>query len=269
MTAQPLHPLVELMRRYCYAYTASHDFRVCGEIMVPGYRLCMGPHRIAGRDDGYRPAVQRQFDQFPGLGFVVHELITTGDRLAMRFSEHGRSRYRGTTAVWEGISTYRWDGQRLTECWVEQDYYARRRQLTEGTPNPIAAPGMDPWSVVPVGPDPDAEAAVAAWLRDGDLAAAPQATLDDHWCASPEHVALEGVTTTIDDIFGAGQNVAFHVTRRGRYHGGLHTVPPDDACGRTVTSYASGLARVSDGKVAQVRVITDRLGTLKSLTKAA
>ena len=128
--------------------------------MVEDYTLHMGPHRVVGRDGNYRRAAERQFGQYPGLGFTVHDLLTNGDRIALRFSEHGRSARMGSCAVWGGISTYRWDGERLTECWVEQDYYARRRQLDAGISNPVEPPAIDPWSSGPEAAEANCEAAV-------------------------------------------------------------------------------------------------------------
>jgi predicted ester cyclase len=101
------------MRRYSYAYTASHDFSVLDELMVPDYELWMGDSRVTGREENYRPATARVYEEFPGLGFVVHELLCSGERIALRFSEHGRSVTRGGSASWSGISLYRWDGKRL------------------------------------------------------------------------------------------------------------------------------------------------------------
>src|SRR2546430_12055290 len=123
-------PFVALMRRYCIDYTARHDLSVCDDIMVPGYTLHMGVHHLAGRDEAYKPAAAAQFRQFPGLCLTVNEIICSGDRLALRFTEHGASaRHDGARAAWAGVGLYRWDGQRLLENYVEQDYFGRRRQL--------------------------------------------------------------------------------------------------------------------------------------------
>ena len=126
-----VHPLLQLMRDYAFAYTANHDFDVCPTIMIEEYELRMGAHRIVGRDGAYRDATQRQYDQYPGLGFTVHDIVTNGERVALRFSEHGHSIFQEADSVWGGVSLYRWDGSRLTSCLVEQDYFARRRQLTD------------------------------------------------------------------------------------------------------------------------------------------
>ena len=109
-----VEPFVALMRRYCIDYTARHDLSVCDDIMVPGYTLHMGVHHLAGRDEAYKPAAAAQFRQFPGLCLTVNEIICSGDRLALRFTEHGASaRHDGARAAWGGVGVYRWDGQRL------------------------------------------------------------------------------------------------------------------------------------------------------------
>jgi hypothetical protein len=134
-------PFVALMRRYVVDYTNRHDTSVCPDLMEPDYTLRMGPHVVSGRDDAYIPAAQKQFVQFPGLGLTVHEIVTDGRRLAMRFSEHGASvRHGGAVASWSGIGLYRWNGTRLVDNSVEQDYLARRRQLAGGPPAAVAAP---------------------------------------------------------------------------------------------------------------------------------
>ena len=161
-------PFVALMRRYCIDYTARHDLSVCDDIMVPGYTLHMGVHHLAGRDEAYKPAAAAQFRQFPGLCLTVNEIICSGDRLALRFTEHGASaRHDGARAAWGGVGLYRWDGQRLLENYVEQDYLARRRQLAGGGPDPVEPPAVAPWDTRSVPADPAAEAVTRGWLAAG------------------------------------------------------------------------------------------------------
>ncbi len=96
-----MDPFAALMRTYCIDYTNSHDLSVCDSIMEPDYVV-----RICGlaleRDTAYKPSVEDVFRRFPALGLVVHELVTNGDRLAMRFSEHGATA-SGVQACWAGI----------------------------------------------------------------------------------------------------------------------------------------------------------------------
>src|SRR5438552_2751292 len=170
-------PFVALMRRYCIDYTARHDLSLCDDIMVPGYTLHMGVHHLAGRDEAYKPAAAAQFRQFPGLCLTVNEIICSGDRLALRFTEHGASaRHDGARASWGGVGLYRWDGQRLLENYVEQDYFGRRRQLAGDGPDPVEPPAVAPWDTRSVPADQAAEAVVRTWLAAGDLTGV---TVDD------------------------------------------------------------------------------------------
>ena len=180
--------------------------------------LRMGPHVVAGRDEAYMPATRPQFDQFPGLGLTVHEIVTNGDRLAMRFSEHGASvRHGGAVAVWGGLGLYAWNGRRLVSNWVEQDYLARRRQLAAGVPaRPSSRPRPRPWDTVARPPDPAAEAAVRAWLAAGRPGA--EVVLDDG--TRPRGAGRRGTagsTTCSPPATGSPSGV----TETGRYRGGL------------------------------------------------
>ena len=256
-----IQPILSLMRTYSFAYTANHDFGVCASIMVDDYELRMGPHWIVGRDGGYRKATQRQYDQFPGLGFIVHDVVTNGERVALRFSEHGHSEYADADAVWAGISMYQWDGSRLVSCWVEQDYFARRRQLRTGVANQIEAPGMDPWSTGVEPANPASEAIVRAWILGGGIDDSVAGSLDDEWCSPVERASLLVRDTTIDDIFSAGNRVAFHVSEVGETNVGAGT----NMEVTSVTRYLSGIAQV-DGSSISARVVTDRLSIAKQLS---
>ncbi len=262
LSGQDLHPLLALMRRYAYAYTASHDFDVCPELMVDNYRLCMGRHRLTGRDEVYVPATRRQFDQFPGLGFTIHDVVCNGERVALRFSEHGRSGRTGTGASWSGVSTYRWDGRRLTDCWVEQDYDSRRRQLETRVSLPVEAPALDPWTHPVEAPDPVAEEAFRSWLGAGGLDDCAPGSLDDEVWWTPGRIGLEVHGRMVDDLFSAGARVAFHLTETGTYTGGLPGL--EAAAGRPVIRYAAGVASVTGNEI-EVRAVTDRLSIRKEL----
>lgn len=255
-----MEPFVALMRRYVVDYTNRHDTSVCADIMEPDYALRMGPHLVAGRDDAYIPAAQAQFRQFPGLGLTVHEIATNGDRLVMRFSEHGASsRHGGAVAVWGGLGLYRWNGTRLTENLVEQDYHARRIQLASGRPAPAEPPALAPWDTAAVPADPAAEAAVREWIAAG---LPGDAVRYDDGSAGPD---LDDARTTVDDLFSAGDRVAFRLTRTGRYAGGLDGVEPTDA---EATLVLVGLVTATGGRVVDGRVVRDRLGFARALSGA-
>jgi len=262
-TVDGLHPLAALLRRYSFAYTAAHDFSVCRELMVDDYVLRMGEHEIRGREEAYIPATRKQYRQYPGLGFTVHDLVLTDDRAAMVFTEHGRSSLHGGAAAWGGVSLYRWSGQRLTECRVEQDYYARREQQLTAVPHQIRPPAFDPWSIPAAQPDPETEHLVREWLVDGGLAEAPIGSLDDEHCAPPCRPLIGRAEVSILDLFSAGRRAAFHVITQGTYAGGLHEL--DSHRGKQIELYCTGIATVSDDGNISVTAVTDRLGAERRL----
>jgi predicted ester cyclase len=267
-----MEPFVALMRRYVNDYTNRHDTSVCAEIMEPDYTLRMGPHEVAGRDELYIPASRKQFTQFPGLCLTVHEIVTNGDRLAMRFSEHGRSvRHSGNAAAWTGLGLYRWNGRRLVENFVEQDYLARRRQLASGIPATVEPPALAPWDTEALPSSPESEAAVRDWVAGGPAHQSPTLDTDPVGVALDDGdtaTLLEDASSQVDDLFSAGSHVAFRVTRTGTYAGGLEGV--DDALvGAPGSLHLVGLVTVADGRVTGGRIVRDRLGLARSLTKVA
>lgn len=262
-SADGLHPLAALLRRYAFAYTAAHDFEVCRRLMVPDYVLSMGDTELRGRDEEYIPATRKQYRQYPGLGFTVHDLVLGEDRAALHFTEHGRSSLHGGSASWQGVSLYRWNGERLTRCRVEQDYYSRRAQQALGAARPVGPVGLDPWSTPPCPADAATEETARAWLARGGVLDAPIGSLDDERDAPPRRVLLSDPSTEILDLFGAGERVAFHVAVRGDYAGGLER--RDHLRGLPATVHAAGLLRVRDGAVPEIVAVTDRLAVERRL----
>jgi hypothetical protein len=257
-----MNKFVALMRRYVYDYTNRHDFAVCDQIMVPGYTLHMGTYDITGRDTQYKPATNKQFEQFPGLCLTVNEIITNGSRLSLRFSEHGASvRHNGALASWSGIGLYKWDGERLTENYVEQDYFSRREQLSSGRPKPVEAPALAPWDTQPQPENSAAESVVRKLLHDGELTAASGIVFDDAWTGAPLQKILQADGAVIDDLFSAGDQVAFRITQTGR------VLPDFDAtsAGCSAILHMTGIVTVRDGRIVAGRVIRDRLGLYRRL----
>lgn len=260
-------PFVALMWRYVVEYTNTHDASVCDEIMDPGYCLHMGGHDVRGRDGAYKPAVAAQYRQFPYLGIVAHDVVSNGDRLALHFSEHGASnRFDGNTASWSGIGVYDWDGARLLENWVEQDYFARRLQLTSGVPTPLDPPALDPWVVPAVPADAGTEVAARRWLEEGSLDGEGIVVDDRGQAPGSKQPGIDVTDVTVDDLFSAGTKFGFHATWRGAYLGGLDG--HDDDVGTEVLHYFSGIGTVTGG-IVTARVITDRLGLDKRLSAGA
>lgn len=266
-----MHPFVALMRTYCIDYTNSHDQTLYEQIMEPDYVLHTMGFTLSGRDEAYSPAVTQVFKEFPGLGLVVHEFVLNGDRLCMRFSEHGAAvdHDRRLTA-WRGIGLYKWNGIRLVENYVEQDYYGRDRQLATGIPNPLDRPHIDPWiTTEPVPEDPAAVETTRNFLAAGDLTAAGgDVIIDDSDTTGTIDRVLDVERVTINDIFSAGPRVAFHVTLHGPYTGALGGVDPS-ATGEAVELNVAGIADVTDGTVSNLRAVSGKLGIILRLASRA
>ncbi len=263
-----LDPLSKLLQRYCFAYTATHDFSVADKIMADDYTFYMGEHVFTGREAAYKPAAERQFQAYPGLGFAVHDFFSNGDRCAMYFSEYGHSLQYDTDTAWHGVSLYRWNGKLLTECRIEQDYYARRRQLNTKVADPVDQPAYAPWTARVEKADPASEAAVSAWLKDGGLLKSETGSLDDERVApSVARVALDKAKTDVVDIMSAGKRVAFQVKMTGKYAGGLPELAGHE--GADTALYATGFADVENGAVTNVKSVTDRYTMERRILAAA
>ncbi|MGK9274081.1 nuclear transport factor 2 family protein [Williamsia muralis] len=258
----PMQNLPSLMRRYTHAYTNCHDFDECRRLMAEDYTLRMGDHVMKGREDEYIPATAKQFLQFPGLGISVHDVVLGTERVAMHFSEYGRSTLTGRESVWGGVSLYNWNGEKLTDCRVEQDYYARREQSRSGVPDLMESPAFDPWTVDPQEPDADTDQLVRDWIIAGGILDSSIGSLDNEATTLPRRPLLGERGVTILDMFTAGPRAAFHAVIRGRYAGGLGSL--DNFRGKPTALYVAGLATVV-GQTVSVRAVTDRLNVERRL----
>lgn len=240
-----MHPFVRIMQRYIEDYCNRHDPSVCLEIMAPGYVVHIGGRHLIGRDERYVPAAAAAFADFPDLRLTVHELHTNGARLVMRFSERGHHRVTGHLACWGGIGLYDWDGERLVENWVEQDYESRRRQVHGFSgPDDLDAAHPDPWGTEPVAEDAEVLAVGRAFLEQGDLLAAPEVVVDESWLHGPARIPVTPVEVRVDDVFGVGDRVAGHVCLV-EVGGGFLDL--------------GVILRVRDGEVRSVRAVSDRV----------
>jgi hypothetical protein len=255
-----------LMRHYVIDYTNRNDQSQTPAIMEPDYVLRMGEHVVSGRDTAYHAATAKQMAQFPGLGLTVHEIATSGERLVMRFSEHGASQlHGGARCAWGGIGLYAWNGRKLVSNMVEQDYLSRRRQLRDGVPHRVDHPAIAPWNMIAEAPDEAAEAAVTAWLDSGALAHTPEVLLDDQWTGETVSPLIDQSRIEVNDLFSCGATVAFHITQ----HGAL--VPDEEVAGpagRPAFLHMAGIVHVADGHVRSGRIIRNRLDLARRLAKA-
>jgi len=183
----------------------------------------------------------------------------------MHFSEHAAMPAGGARALtcWRGVGLYKWNGTRLTENYVEQDYFAMRAQIGSGQPHPLIPPHIDPWmSTEAVPADPEAEATVRRWLEKGDLADAADHEIDDERTGAAYEAVLDPHDVIVNDLFSAGDDVPFHVTIRGAYRGGLGA---EALVGKPASLHVAGIAHVADGAVASVKAVTARAQTLADL----
>ena len=210
-----MHPFIKLMKLYCVDYTNSHDTTWLPKIMTEDYVV-----HIAGHDlhlsGSYKPDVEKLFGVAPGLSITVHELYCNGDRVALRFSEHACFTDKGNAlATWRGYSTYTWNGTRLTECWVEQDFYSRHRQIKSGIPHLPQPPALDAWMTPVVPEDASALSVARHWLERFDLSEVGAHSIDDEDDTHEWELALQPETVHIRDIFSAGREVPFHAVVTG------------------------------------------------------
>ncbi len=256
-----MHPLVGLMRRFALDWLGRADVDTCAEIMTPGYSILIGGHTLAGRDEAYVPGTLAQLHRFPGLLLSVQELFTDGDRVALRFTEHGPSEADDLApAAWGGIGLFTWDGERLTGNATEEDYHSRRRQLATRVSDTVESPAPAPWAAVPQAADPAAEDAVRAWLDTGSFA---DVTCDDGWTGQPTPELLDVTRVEVHRLFSAGRRVAFHAVQTGRYRGGL---PDTDGCaGREAPLWVAGMVTVDAAGAVSGRVVRDRVGLRRAV----
>lgn len=262
-----MHPFVALMRTYCIDYTNSHDQSLYDEIMEPDYVVNINGMQLE-RSTTYAASVEQLFDMCPGLGLVVHRFVLNEDRLCMYFSEHTSmpGPLGPTLCCWRGIGLYKWNGTRLTENFVEQDYAAMQAQLATGVAHPLIPPHIDPWTTTePVPADADAETVVREWLARGDLAEAERCEIDDMRTGAAFTQIIDVESMIVNDLFSAGSSVPFHVTWHGTYRGGSG----DDLAGYVgdaMALTAVGIAEVVNGRVEAVEAITGRLQVTMELT---
>jgi predicted ester cyclase len=254
-----LHPVTVLARRFCVDWLDRADASVPPQIMTPGYRVHIGLAELDGLD-AYTAGTLGQLTQFAGLLLTVHQLVSDGDQLALHFTEHGAStRHGGNTAAWRGVALFRIEDGRLAENWTQEDYYARRRQLTDGHADPVLAPAVSPWTTAVQAPAPAAEKIARRWLGEPSF---DVVVVDDG--SAP---VIEPTSFHVDRLFSAGDVVAFAGAWHGQYVGGLEgaDTPADSvrlgACGLLTVGDSIGLA----GAISSGAVVTDRLGLRRVL----
>ena len=262
LDALPISPSMTVLRRFAVEWLSAADATVCDEIMSPDYQVEIGGIVLDGLEP-YRLGTVGQLRQFPGLLITVHSVVNAGDRVALRFTEHGPSiKHDGRTAAWRGIGLFFMYDGRLVRNLTEEDYAGRRRQLESGVPDLVDAPAVAPWAT-PVGsPDATSEQAVRAWLEADHSFTAQDVEIDDGLAASKQPL-LDVHTTTVTDLFSVDTDVAFRVHQRGIPTGA------EGWSGELLTLSSVGIVRVdSDGGISG-HVIRDSAGLGRAVRAAA
>jgi len=254
---------VQVFRRYVTEFVNRHDFSVLPSIMVDDYQLETGGLVITGRDGPYQSAVAKQLEQFPGLVFTPHELFHIGDRLAVRFTEHGTSiRHDGRAAAWMNIAIYSVAGDRLSHCAIEQDYFSRREQLSSGHASLVDRPHIAPWDVAASTHCPAAESAVRDWLGSIAFVDSGIVVVDGEATGIPRIIA--GSEIEVLDILASEEQVAFHAVHRGELAGDFES-DLSIADGAEDYIHLSGLVRLQGREVCGGHIIRDRWGLYRRL----
>ena len=249
-----LHPFLGLMKTYVIDYTNSHDTSWIPKIMTEDYTVNICGYSLE-RSETYLQSVEALFSNAPGLGLTVHQMYCNGNRLAMRFSEHAAfSDQGGKRATWRGFSTYTWDEDRLTKCWVEQDFHSRSQQFEKGDPHSPGVPAVDPWATAIVPEDDEALAAGRRWLEKFDLSQVERVDMDDNSEVDGWQLEVQPHSVQINDVFSVGRHVPFHVALAG---------PTVRDAGKDSTMAVCGVLTVgADGSVERIQAVSDRLTVL-------
>ncbi len=140
-----MEPIVRHLRRYCSEYVGRQNTDALDDLLVDDYVLKIGGSDYLG-PDAFKAAAKGVFSQFPTVDVAMHEIVVDGDRVGALFTERSSlSAKPDRSAIWEVVTLFRWNGEKFTTCWVEQDFYGRRQQLRSGTPADHALSGADPW----------------------------------------------------------------------------------------------------------------------------
>ncbi|MCB2050006.1 MAG: nuclear transport factor 2 family protein [Novosphingobium sp.] len=253
----------ELLRAFAVDFLTCHNPEVARRIMHPGYCLSISGHLLSGREEQYLPATVAQLDLFPGLCVTVHDVILAPDAVAMRFTEHGVSSREGKVSSWGGITLFRIQDGTLRQGWAEEDYYARKLQLRSGKVNTIRAPHPAPWDEVIHLPNSETEEAIRAWLTSpcNLICGVDEISVGGPMLSDLIKVDIFEVST----LFTAGNRGAFHGNILGKYIGGFPEIKDGDQ-GKDMRIPVAVMADVIDGKVSNVQICADRLGTSRRLS---
>ena len=257
-----------LLRGFATDFLTSHDVSEVRRIMSPDYQLSIAGVFFDGRDDAYLPATAAQLEEFPGLCVTVHDTILSPEAVAMRFTEHGVSAKTGRASAWGGVTLFEIEQGCLRRGWAEEDYFARKRQLKSGTPDPVCSPGVAPWDA----PCEDQVSAItqaaASWLSDSAFIS-NEAVVQEISSGGPRIRALVGGAEAIlNKVFSAGSRAAFHLDLVGEYAGGFEDIG-SGCVGQSVKLGIAGMLDLMGMQVSRAQICADRLGLYRQLSQKA
>ena len=260
-----IHPLAKLLRGFAIDFLTAHNNSVVERIMAPSYRLHIGGVVFDGRDDEYLPATAAQLEQFPGLNVTVHDVVIGENAIAMCFTEHGSSiQDEGHRAAWSGITFFFTDGERFVTGWAEEEYIARKRQLTLGQCEGIEPPHIAPWDTKAQASNPENEAIVRQWIAHSH----PLKDIPNNHRLSPLDPDPDGLVdirgSRVNALFSAGDRVVVHAEYHGIYAGGFGDLSPLLIGCQAVLRFAA-IVTIRSGEIIAARITTDRLGLSRAL----
>lgn len=250
-SGSPLDGL-EPIRRWAVNWLAGSDVAAAEQCIAEDYVLQIGAFTLSPRS-AYVDGTVTQLARYPGLGVTVHDVITDGRRTVVRLSEHGAStRHDGAIAGWRVVALLEHDAGGIRRGWAEEDYWARRRQLADGRPDPVDRPALAPWTTTPLEPDLGAAEAVTRWIEAG-APALRGVVRDDEDLVAAYDMPLTTERGSIDVMVVSGRRVGFHAV--------LEALTADRT---TVRLPSAGLIEVSEDGTITGHLVTDRLGLPRS-----
>ncbi len=122
------------------------DLDVCDEVFAPSYvgYLPGMPAPVKGPEE-FKQLVRIYLTAFPDVHLSVHDVISSGDRVVVRWSSHGTNTgpYMGFPPTGRqmempGISIFRMEGDKVATEWEQFDTFDLMRQLG-AVPEPAIA----------------------------------------------------------------------------------------------------------------------------------
>ena len=128
-----------LVKRFYNEVWNKADSAVAREILHPDFRFrgSLGPEKFG--PEGFIEYMQAVHAALADYTCIIDDLVTTGDRAAVRLTFDGRHQntFFGIAATgkqieWAGAAFFTCNGQQITERWVLGDIDGIRRQLGAG-----------------------------------------------------------------------------------------------------------------------------------------